>query len=126
MNNRPISITITSCILILAGTVGLLYHGLELTAQPFEYEPIWVCLVRSLAIVCGVFMLRGANWARWVSVIWLGYHVILSGFHSLFQSVVHGLILAVFAYLLFRPQASAYFRSGSVEQLQNPDDVSPS
>jgi len=55
-------------------------------------------------------MLRGRNWARWLLLIWIAYHVILSGVHSLFQLVVHGLLFAVIAYFLFRPRASAYFR----------------
>src|SRR2546426_4292958 len=111
MNKRPRSITVISWIFIAAGVIGLSYHATEFKPQrPFQYDVVWVCLVRLLAIACGVFMLRGRNWARWLLLIWIAYHVILSGVHSLFQLVVHGLLFAVVAYFLFRPRASAYFR----------------
>jgi hypothetical protein len=31
--------------------------------------------------LCGVFMLRGLNWTRWILVAWVGYHF--------FQSLAH-------------------------------------
>jgi hypothetical protein len=57
-----------------------------------------------------VFMLRGCNWARWLLLVWIAYHVILSAFHSLSELVMHSLLFALVAYFLLRPQASAYFR----------------
>ncbi len=98
------------------GSIALLYHLLpqhinELNApHSFEYDLAWVCLVRIVAVLCGVFMLRGCNWARWLLVVWVGYHVILSAFHSLFEVAVHGMLFAAVVYFLFRPAASAYFR----------------
>ena len=67
-------------------------------------------LVRILAIICGAFMLRGHNWARWVAIAWIGFHVILSAFHSLGEFAMHCLFCAVFAWFLFRPDAARYFR----------------
>jgi hypothetical protein len=109
---RPHAVTVISWLFIAAGVVGLIYHAREFSA--FQYDVLWVCLVRLLAIVCGVFMLRGSNWARWGLLAWIAYHVILSGFHSLSQLLVHGLLFAVIAWLLLRPQASAYFRGTRV------------
>src|SRR6266516_4043873 len=120
MNERPRSITVISWLFIAAGVIGLAYHATEFKAdRPFQYDVVWVCLVRLLAILCGVFMLRGGNWARWLLLVWIAYHVVLSAFHSLFELVIHGLLFAVIAYFLLRPRASAYFqgtRSGDVLQ----------
>ena len=114
MRKRPRSITIIAWLLIGAGTIGLVYHATEFkTERPFAYDVIWVGIVRLLAIISGIFMLRGSNWARWLLLVWLAYHVILSTFHSLFELAVHSLLLAVIAYFLFRPQASAYFLSAN-------------
>jgi len=111
MQKRPLSITIISWLFVAAGVVGLAYHAAEFKAQrPFDYDFVWVCFVRLLAILCGVFMLRGSNWARWLLLVWIAFHVILSAFHSLFELVIHSLLFAVVSYFLFRPQASAYFR----------------
>ena len=114
MRRRPLSITIIGWLFIGAGTIGLVYHASELKIQrPVEYEVILVCIVRLLAILSGVFLLRGANWARWLLLVWLAYHVILSAFHSFFEFEMHGVLLGVIAYFLFRPEASAYFRGAS-------------
>ena len=111
MLKRPISVTILSWILIAAGTVGLLYHAREIkTLHPFASDILLVEFVRLLAIIGGAFMLRGQNWARWLAIVWIAFHVVISYFHSWGEVAMHALILAVFAYILFRPAASAYFR----------------
>jgi len=112
MTKRPLSVTIIGWLFIVAGTVGLVYHATEFKADgPFQYELVMVCLIRLLAIVCGVFVIRGKNWARWGLLVWIAYHVILSAFHSLSQFVMHGLLFVVVAWFLLRPKASAYFRA---------------
>ena len=112
MNARPIAVTIISWLFIAAGAVGLAYHATEFKAQsPFENDAVLVCVIRLLAILGGVFALRGKNWARWLLLFWIAYHVILSAFHTVSELAMHGLLTAVTAYFLFRRQASAYFRS---------------
>ena len=116
MKKRPRSITIISWLFLAAGIIGLAYHATEFKVRrPFENDAVWVCFVRFLAILCGVFMLRGSNWARWLLAGWMGYHILLSALHSPLQLVVHGLLFAVIFYFLFRPTASAYFRSSGLE-----------
>jgi uncharacterized membrane protein len=111
MKKRPITVTVISWILIAAGTIGLIYHlfGVRLT-QPFQYEFVWISAVRLLAVVSGAFMLSGMDWARWLAVAWIGFHFVLSFFHSLQEVVMHGLLFVLITYLLFRPEARTYFR----------------
>lgn len=119
MKKRPLAITVISWLFIAAGSVGLVYHLSELNAHNRQ-ELVWVSFVRLLAIVSGVFMLRGSNWARWLLIVWIAYHVVLSAFHSPMEVAVHGLLLCVVAYFLFCPSASAYFRRESAELPQTP------
>lgn len=125
MNQRPHSVTVIGGLFLLAGVIGLAYHVTEFKTQdPFKYDVLWVCLVRFLAIIGAVFMLRANNWARWLLVVWIAYHVLLSAFHSLSEFMIHGLLLAVIAYFLFRPSASAYFRRARAEAAEvNRDSV---
>ena len=121
MNKRPISVTVIGCIFIAAGVIGFVYHVSEFKAQrPFQYDLVLVSLVRLLAILGGVFVLRGKNWARWLLLAWIAFHVVLSAFHSLFELAVHGLLLAVIAYVLFRARASDYFQSAGADPAQSP------
>ena len=92
---------------------------MEFKVQPsFEYGIVFI--VRLIAILCGVFLLRGSNWARWLLLVWIAYHVILSVFHSPSELLMHSFLFAVVAYFLFRPQASAYFRTAKAEAAQMP------
>lgn len=112
MSKRPLSVTIIAWVYIIAGVVGLAYHAKEFRlAHPFENDGGWICLVRLLAIVAGAFMLRGHNWARWLSVAWLAWHVYLSVWHPLSDLIMHSVLLVVFALFLFGPRATTYFRN---------------
>ena len=112
VSKRPLSITIVSWLFVAVGVVGVVYHAREFNAaHPLQSEVVVACVVRLLAIVGGVFMLRGRNWARWLLVAWIAFHVVLSAFHSTFEVVVHSLLFGVIVYFLFRAQAAAYFRT---------------
>ena len=110
-NGRPRSVTVIGWLFIAAGIVGLVYHASELkTSGPLDNEAVWVLFLRLLAVIGGAFMLRGADWARWLVLAWIAYHVVLSAFHSWSETAVHAVLLAGVTYLLLRPEAGAYFR----------------
>ena len=113
MNRRPLSVTIIGWLFIAVGTIGIAYHSTEFNRQaPFDFEVVSALLVRGLAIVCGAFLIKGVNWARWLLIGWMALHVVLSLFHSLSEKAMHVLVLAVIGFLLFRLPAAAYFRRG--------------
>ena len=121
MNKRPLSITIISWIFIITGGIGLVYQLTELNFQhPLENDTVWVCSVRFLAVVGGVFMLYGFNWTRWLLVLWMVFHIVISAMHSWQQLLVHSLLFAAILFFLFRPRASAYFRTRGVEPPVDP------
>jgi hypothetical protein len=97
---------------VLAGIVGLTYHAMELRQPgPRDADIYLVLFVRLLALVSGVFIFRGANWARWLAMAWMAYHIGLSALErSASGVVVHAIMLAVIAYLLLRRDSSDYVR----------------
>lgn len=109
MTNRPLSVTIIAWVYIVVGAVGFTYHLSDFRAGAAS-EFLWIELVRLLAVVAGVYLLRGRDWARWLALAWIGFHVILSAFHSLQQLAIHALFCAILAYFLLRPAAARYFR----------------
>src|SRR5262245_17154003 len=117
MTNRPPSITVISWMFIVFGSIALLTSLLppadlaaaqRMAEHPFDFW--FIPITRMLAALCGVFMLYGFNWARWLLVVWVGYHVILSVLHSPLELLAHILLFALVLYFVFRPQASTYFR----------------
>jgi len=116
MTKRPLAVTIISCVYIAAGILGIAYHlsGFR-TPHPFHFDPLGIAFIRLLAIVSGIFMLRGRNWARWLALAWMAFHTVLGALHTLPEFLMHALLLAVFGYFLLRPQATNYFRGASAK-----------
>lgn len=115
MKERPLSITIISWLFLIFGSISLLSGLLPLpgadTAQVIaELKTHWmVHLSRLAAIVSGLFMLHGFNWARWLLVAWIVFHIVLSALHSWVQLLIHVSLFSVFLFFLFRRSASAFF-----------------
>jgi hypothetical protein len=92
------------------GTGGFVSHFSEVHARnAFRYDGIWIEVIEVLAIVCGAFMLRGHNWARWLALAWIAFHVGLSTFGAFHEFAIHSLFCAAIAWLLIRPEAVRYF-----------------
>ena len=109
---RPWPVTAVGILFVLAGIVGLVYHGLRPRQPgPVDTDLYLVLSIRLLALVTGVFLFRGANWARWMAMAWMAYHIGLSAFESSVQGVaVHFALLVIIGYLLLRSDSSTYFR----------------
>ena len=113
MPKRPILVTLLSLLLIVMGTVGLVYHLRDFRGlHPFPLELLLISVLRILAIVSGAYMLRGANWARWLAIAWIAFHVGVSYLNGWKEMVMHAIILVVFAVVLFTRRAGEYFRAG--------------
>ena len=103
---RPVSVWILSCLYIAVGTIGFAYYFSELMAH--QDDSLWIELTELLAIVSGAFMFRGHNWARWLALVWMAFHVAIS-FPLYRQMAIHLAIFAGIAWALFRPDARRYF-----------------
>jgi hypothetical protein len=113
MKPRPLSITLISYLFMAAGAMGVIYHASELKEIFTRPEEGWVLFVRILAIVGGAFTLRGANWARWLLLAWIIYHVFLSFSHSTAELVMHAGLTVIVGIALFNPKANVYFQKNS-------------
>jgi hypothetical protein len=106
---RPISITLISILAVAVGAGGFVSHARQFeSAHPGG--TIALCALSLAAVIAGIFMFHGRNWARWLWMLWMTFHVAISFFNGLSEMLVHAVMLGIFAFLLFRPRASAYFR----------------
>ena len=121
---RPPAITALGWLFIIVGTAGLLKDLWPLltpdSAQQFaklkadglaDLGPAWT--TRALAVGGGAGLLRGHNWARWLLVAWMAFHVGLSLFHSLPELLIHIVIFAPILYFLFRRSSQPYFSAAT-------------
>lgn len=109
---RPLSITILAGVYLAVGVIGFAAHFRDLLA--LRQDAIWAELTELVAILCGAFLLRRHNWARWLALVWIAFHVVLSAFHAIPELVIHAVFCAVIAWILFRPEAARYFRGARV------------
>jgi hypothetical protein len=109
---RPFTVTFLGYLFILVGIAALLYH---LVKDLLDYWMILIALVEIVAIVAGVFLIKGRNWARWLLLLWIAFHVLASALNSLSASVPHLLLLVAVGYFLFTPPDSKYFGPARAE-----------
>lgn len=109
MSRRPLSITVLSWLFIAAGTVGLVYHASAFPGEEDLVDAIVVLLVRALAIVGGVFALRGVNWSRWLLLGWAAFHVVVS-LPEVSSTGAHAVLLIGVWYVYFHGPAQDFFR----------------
>ena len=108
MVQRPLSVSIIGWLYILTGAAGMVYHFIS--PDFFGVDHLLILGIRLLAIIGGIFVLRRTNWARWLIMAWIAYHVILSFWHSIPEVLMHGLIFLLTAYCLFNVRAAKYFK----------------
>ncbi len=85
---RPVSVTILACVYLAVGAIGFAAHFRELVT--WQQDAVWVELTELAAILCGALLLRGQNWARWLTLAWIAFHVVLSTFHPIPEFAIHG------------------------------------
>ena len=107
---RSLSVTIISCIYILTGTLGLAFHLRESALRhEWGYGIMLISLLEIVAIIAGTYMLRGANWARWLALVWMAFHVVISFWEGWSKVAAHAAFLLIIGYFLLRRQANEYF-----------------
>lgn len=110
VDHRPIAVTIVAYVYIAVGIIGFSYHLTDFRTQsPFQYDVLGIELIRFVAIVAGVYVLRGNNWARLTALAWMVLHVIIGALNSLPQFAVHLAFAALIALALFHPAANRWF-----------------
>jgi hypothetical protein len=113
---RPVSIAILGSVYIAIGAIGFAYHLSDSLGHP--NDGVWIEPIELLALVAGVFLLQGHNWARWLALGWIAFHVVLSAFHTLQEFAIHSVFCLLIAWLLFRPAAARYFRGRELASAQ--------
>ncbi len=98
---------------LLVGVMGFVYHFSELTAG--HQDAIAIELTELLAVVSGVGLLLRQNWARWLALTWVVFHVVISLFHPLRELLIHAVLCIVVAWLLFRPPTAQWFKQPSAK-----------
>jgi hypothetical protein len=109
---RPLPVTILSYLFIATGLLGLPYH---LSQRPVDRWVALISVIQAIAVVAGVFLLKGRDWARWLVLGWLAFHVGVSAFHSLSDCIAHAVLLLAVAYFLLTPPDSKYFQASPSE-----------
>lgn len=110
---RPVPVLIVAGAYLAVGIIGFVAHFHDLLATPSE--GVWMELTELLAAVAGVFLLLGRNWARWLTVAWIAFHVVLSAFGNIRELLVHSVMAALIVWLLFRPATTRWFDAARTE-----------
>jgi len=108
---RPLAVTILAIVYIAIGAGGFIshFHGLR-EGSLLRFDGAIIELVELIALTAGIFLLFGRNWARWLALAWIGFHVVISAFDSFGKVAIHAVFFAAIGWILFRSGAARYFR----------------
>ena len=101
MNRPPLPVIVIAILFLLTGIASLAGDAFNFKAVATSHYVVWIAGVHLLAIVAGVFLLLRRNWARWLAIAWMVFHVAISLCHPLQQLLVHAAFLLLFAWFLF-------------------------
>ena len=120
MTRRPLAVTVIGWLFLVMGAATFVggfvplirsMRGEGRAPPAHEWRDFAMATgLHVLAIVAGAGLLWRREWARWLTLGWMAMHVVLSFWHSASQVIVHGVMLAVLAYFLFRPGVTAWLR----------------
>ena len=104
----PASVLVIACLYLAVGVVGFTYHFRELLAL---HPDAWAIeATELLAVLAGIGLLLRWNWARWLAIAWIAFHVALSLHDPLSKLAVHIAFFLLITATLLRPAASLWFR----------------
>jgi uncharacterized membrane protein HdeD (DUF308 family) len=109
---RPFQVAILGWLFIVVGIVSTAYH---LSKGSLDRWTVPIVLLGTIAVVTGVFLLRGARWSRWLALAWLAFHVVVSALNSVWDAIPHVVLLLVIGYFLLGPPTSKYFQRAQPE-----------
>jgi hypothetical protein len=131
-------ITIIYAGMLLLSTFTQRYIAQDRPQDAFKYA--WLCANVVVALITGVFMFGGHNWARWLFALWFGRNIITSiwnGYNTISSNpgsswktlvlsmgppLLGGFLFGAAVYFLFRPAAAAFFSGRS---LRKPPKIPP-
>jgi len=108
LSQRPIAVTGVAWLFIAAGAAMFLFHLTELLHP--HWDTFLVESVELTGLAAGILMLKGRNWARWLALAWIAFHVAITAIPPFHGLVVHALIFAGITWILLRPDSAEYFR----------------
>jgi uncharacterized membrane protein HdeD (DUF308 family) len=88
------------------------------TERLTDIQKHWMIYLSAVAaIVGGAFLFKGHNWARWLLVAWMAFHIVVGALHGLVPLLTHVVIFSVILFFLFRRPASSFFSADADEAL---------
>jgi len=116
---RPIVVILVSVLFIAIGIANLFKSvwplvGGNITSHELMDSAL-VLLSALLALLGGIYMLRAVSWARWLVLIWMALHVVLSIFHKPLELAIHSLILVLLIGLLLCGSGGRYFSNRTAQ-----------
>lgn len=104
---RPYEITLLGWLFI---AVGILATAIHLWRGALDRWMIVIVLFEAIAVVAGVYLLRGARWARWLMLAWIAFHVVAFALNSVWDGLPHLVLLLVVGYFLLGPPTAKYYQ----------------
>lgn len=106
---RPYEVTAVGWLFVVIGVLNTAWH---LWKAALDRWMVAILFLTVSAIVAGIFLLRGARWARWLALAWVAFHVGVSALNSVSAALPHAVLLLAIGYVLLGPPTAQYYQQG--------------
>ena len=107
-SKRPWPVIVIAGLYLLVGVGGFVGHFRELLER--HPDAVAIELTELVGAISGIGLLMRQNWARWLALAWILFHVGLSLFHPLGELAIHAAFCVMIVWALFRAETSRWFR----------------
>ncbi len=107
-SKRPWPVVVIACLYLLVGVLGFAAHFRELIQH--HPDAMGIELTELVGAISGVGLLMRKQWARWLALVWILFHVALSLFHPIRELAIHTAFCVLIIWALFRAETRDWFR----------------
>jgi hypothetical protein len=105
---RPIAITLIAALYFALGILGFAHNFSGFLA--LQRDAIYAEITEVIAFIAGAGLYFAQNWARWLALAWIAFHVYLASLNSTREMALHAFFLVAIGWILFRPESRTFFR----------------
>jgi hypothetical protein len=119
VSTRPRAVTLIGWLFIAVGGAGIargLWDVVRAAATgPSQLEAALLDLgimIASgiVAVLGGALLLRGSAWGRWLLLLWMAFHIVISALDDRVKLAMHVVLFGAVLYFLLGAETSAYLR----------------
>jgi hypothetical protein len=111
VSTRPRAVTLIGWLFIAVGGAGIARGLWDVVRAEATLLDLGIMTASGIAAVLGgALLLRGSAWGRWLLLLWMAFHIVISALDDRVKLAMHVVLFGAVLYFLLGAETSAYLR----------------